>query len=301
MHFDFGEIFTHAWQITWKNKVLWALTILPFLVSLLIIPFWLTFVFINEPNPDAMLRFMQNPVWVTVASILYVGIFVVSIFSQVISRASVTLGVYRVEMNESSMKFTDLLKDGLAYFWRVLGVSFLMFAAMATFMFGLFACTALVSVATMGLGAICVQPLFLLMIPLMLLALAFLEQSEAAVIADRMSVMDAARQSIQLIKSNVWKYLLVTFAIYFVMNMLVSMLMLPFMVPTFLFAMNDFQGNMDFGNMMKFQTVFFVILFPLMALLQGFVLTYMKSAMVVMYLRLTRSNREAQPVAAAAV
>jgi hypothetical protein len=172
---------------------------------------------------------------------------------------------------------------------------------MAAFMFALFACMASVSVATMGLGAICIQPVFLLMIPLMLLALAFLEQSEAAVIADRMNVMDAARRAIELVKSHVWKYLLVTFVIYFVLNMLVSMLMLPVMLPMSLLAINDAQGVMDFDNMMKFQVVFAVIMLPLMTLLQSFLLTYMKSAMVVMYLRLTRSNRESQPVAAVAV
>jgi hypothetical protein len=153
----------------------------------------------------------------------------------------------------------------------------------------------------MGLGAICIQPVFLLVIPLMLLAFAFLEQSEAAVVVDGMGVMDAARRVIELIKSHVWKYLLVTFVIYFVLNMLVSMLMLPFMLPMSLLAINDVQGAMDFDNIMKFQVVFAVIMFPLMAMVQGFVLTYMKSAMVVMYLRLTRSSSESQSVVAAAV
>ena len=28
MNFDFGEVLSHAWQITWKHKVLWIIGIL---------------------------------------------------------------------------------------------------------------------------------------------------------------------------------------------------------------------------------------------------------------------------------
>ena len=44
------------------------------------------------------------------------------------------------------------------------------------------------------------------------------------------------------------------------------------------------------------QVIFGSVLLPVMALVQGFSLTYMKSAMMLVYLRLTRSQASSAPV-----
>ena len=294
MNFEFGEVLTHAWQITWRNKVLWVVTVLPFLISFLLFPVWLIVAFTQNLDPNRILGFMENQNYIVLITVFYLIIFIVSSVLHVISRASVTLGVYRVEAKQP-IAFMDLLKDGLPYFWRILGVALLMIAGMIVFFLAFFACAALLSVATMGLGAICIQPLFLLMIPLMFLVMAFMEQAESAIIADGMSVPDSARRAYELIKTNVWKYMLITFVVYFGMNILISMIAFPFMIPMFLFMMNNFENGMDFSNMYKLQAVFAIVLLPLMTLIQGFALTYMKSAMMVTYLRLTRSTNGPQP------
>ena len=38
MNFDFGEVLTRAFQITWKNKILWLFSALPTLVTFLVFP-----------------------------------------------------------------------------------------------------------------------------------------------------------------------------------------------------------------------------------------------------------------------
>jgi hypothetical protein len=58
----------------------------------------------------------------------------------------------------------------------------------------------------------------------------------------------------------------------------------------------NMETNADFNNMFKLQAVFGLVLFPLMTIIQGFALTYLKSAMMVVYLRLTRSPNAPQPV-----
>ena len=292
MNFDFGAVFTRAWQITWKNKVLWVLTVLPFLVSFLFLPLWLFAVYSQDLNPNRMLRFMENQNLMILISIFYLVIFAASMFLQIISRASVTLGIYRVEMKEHPIGFLSLLEGGLAYFWRILGAACLTAAGMMAFYVVFFACAALASVATMGLGMICIQPLFLLMIPLMLLAMAFLEQAEAAIIVDGMSILDASSRAIELIKNHVWKYVLITFVVYFVMNILITVVMVPFILPMFFFMTDNFESGLDFGNVFKMQSLIIVILLPIMTIIQGFSLTYIKAAMMVTYLRLTRSTSE---------
>jgi hypothetical protein len=76
--------------------------------------------------------------------------------------------------------------------------------------------------------------------------------------------------------------------IYFGMNILISLIMFPLMIPMSFFIMRNLEAGMNFNRMMQMQLVFGIVVFPLMALVQGVALTYMKSAMIVMYLRLTR-------------
>ena len=295
MTFDFGEVLTHAWKITWKHKVFWAISILPFLTMFLFLPFWLVFVFQENVGFDTMSIWMQNPIYMSMAVVAYLIIFAVSIFLQIASRSSLTLGIYRAETVSQPITFVDLLRSGSQYFWRMLGIAFLIGVGTIAIFIAFFAVMGALSVATMGLAALCVQPFFILMIPFSMLVMAFMEQSESAIVADEMSVMDALRRAYGLIKSNIWKYVLLTIIIYFGMNILVSLVAFPFMIPMVFFMTRNLEAGLNFNTMLRMQAVFGVVMLPLMALVQGFSLTYMKSAMMLTYLRLTRHS-QSQPL-----
>jgi hypothetical protein len=295
MTFDFGEVLTHAWKITWKHKVFWAISILPFLTMFLFLPFWLVFVLQENVGFDTMSVWMQNPIYMSIAVVAYLIIFAISIFLQIASRSSLTLGVYRAETVSQPITFVDLLRGGSQYFWRMLGIAFMIgLGTMAVFI-AFFAVMGALSVVTMGLAALCIQPLFILMIPLSMLVMAFMEQSESAIVADEMNVMDALRRAYELIKSNIWKYVLITIVIYFGMNILISLVAFPFMIPMVFFMTRNLEAGLNFNTMIRMQAVFGVVMLPLMALVQGFSLTYMKSAMMLTYLRLTRPS-QSQPL-----
>jgi hypothetical protein len=284
-----------AWQITWKNKVLWAITALPMLPVFLMFPIWFVLVFMDGFDPNKIQSWVENPAFVILGVIFYLVIIVGSVALQIVSRASVTLGVFKVETENQPVVFVDGLKNGLRYFWRTFGVFALISGGILVVFLVFFACMALVSVATMGLGAICIQPLFLLMLPVSMLVMALMEQAEAAVVADELGIMDAVKRAYELIRSNIWRYVLITIVIYFGMNLLMSLVMFPLMIPFIFIMMNNIEGGMDFNNMLKMQAVFGAVLFPVMTLVQGFVMTYLKSAMILTYLRLTRSSNEPQP------
>lgn len=295
MNFDFGEVLSRAWQITWKHKVLWAINLLPLLISFLFFPFWLFSVFQKNFDFEKLSGWMQNPVYVSFAVVLYIVIFAGSIFLQIVSRSSVTLGVYKAEANIQPIAFMDLLKNGFQYFWRILTISFLVGVGIMVVFFGFFAVVGALSVVTMGFAMLCLQPLFILMIPFIWLVMAFMEQSESAVIADGMSAMDSIRQAYELIKSNIWKYVLITIIIYFGMGTLTSLILFPFMIPMFFFMIRNLDAGMDFNSMLRMQAVFGIVILPIIAIVQGFSLTYMKSVMMIVYLRLTRPAQP-QPV-----
>jgi len=295
VNFDIGEVLTRAWHITWRNKVLWAINVLPFLVTLLFFPVWFYFLFTKDLDPNRISRFMENPVFVAVGVVTYFVILTVGILLQVISRASVTLGAYRAATSAHPLAFMNLLREGFKYFWRVLGVFALINGALVVLFLIFFACMILFSAVTMGLGALCFQPLFLLLIPLSVLVMAFLEQAESAIIADELGVMDAVKRAYELIRANLGKYVLITIVIYLGMSVLTSLLFFPVMIPMFFLMLRNMDANMGFSSMMRMEAVFGIVLFPIMALVQGFTLTYLKSAMMVTYLRLTRLSAMAQP------
>ena len=181
MNFDFGDVLTRAWKITWKHKVLWIISVLPFLTMFLLLPFWLILLFQKNVDFNAISTWMENPIYRTIAILVYL-----------------------------------------------------------------------------------------------------------VIIADELKVRNALRRASELIKSNIWKYVLITLIVYFGMNILISMVIFPLMIPMFFFMMRNMQTGPDFNTMIRRQAVFGVVMLPLMALLQGFSLTYMKSAMMLTYLRLTR-------------
>ena len=301
MTIDLGAVLTRAWQITWKHKVLWVVSMLPFLIGLLFFPIWIAFVFSDRLDPDKIEAWVENPIVIIVGIVLYILFIGGSVVLQVLSRSAVTLGIYRVETEGPAVSFMGLLREGSQYFWRILGTILLIGLGLAAFFLIFFACAVVLSAVTMGMAMFCFQPLFLLMTPLIWMVMALMEQAEAAVIADGMNVTDAIQRAYQLIRSNLGSYLLLTLVLYLGLGILTSFIFVPFMVPMFLFMIRSMEsGTPDFNNIMRMQAIFGVVLFPLISVVQSFVLTYMKAALTVTYLRLTRSSGESQPALQAA-
>lgn len=292
MNFDVGEVLTHAWQITWKHKILWVFNMFPVLLSFLFIPIVFIPMFFLGPNALIRQDVVDSPTYVSAFIAFNLFLTALSILVYASGAASSSLGILRVENGSERLSFRDLLQDGLDYFWRVLGVSLLIGAAISTVVLLLFGCMMLVGTATLGLGMICLQPLFLLLYPAMLLAYSLVEQSQAAVIADKLGVAAAIRRAWALLRANFWGFVLVSLVLYFGIFILSSIVMLPFMAP-FLFlplVADSSRTGLDFQALGWILLAFSLILLPVLALVQGFSMTMMKSAFMILYLRLTRST-----------
>ncbi|MBK9924440.1 MAG: hypothetical protein IPP66_04030 [Anaerolineales bacterium] len=290
MNFDFGEVLTRAGQITWKHKVLWLLNLLPMVVVFLIFPIVFVFIFYAEKNPHGFTGISSNPIFVVLIILFELMLVLGSWILSAIARSATTVGVLRAEEGNPAVSFTELLRDGLPYFWRLFGVMLLISLTIGLAFFAIFGCIMAFSLMTMGMGAICVQPLMLLMMPVSLLTMALMEQAEAAVIADNKSVMDAIKYALDLVKAHVWKYVLITLILYFGTMLISSVIMVPLMVPFMGLSFIGFSSNEPFGSSMWMMGLFMLIFIPIMAFVQGIIATFMKSALTVTYLRLTRST-----------
>jgi len=288
MDFDFGEILTCALKITWKHKVLWLFSAMPTIVSFLFVPFMFLPIFFSETDPYREPFFVDQPVYV----LLFIGfslfISALSVVLYGISSSAVTLGVLQVDGGTEKLGTGKLFEDSKPYWWRVLGVLLLIGIGISFIFMVVFGCMTMIGTVTVGLGFICMMPLFLVIYPIMMVLYGFIEISQAAVVVDDIGVTDAIRRGWELVKVNFWRILLISFIVYMGIRILSSIIVLPFMTPFFFFPflMEGGQFEPNPRTMMLFIGGFSLILFPAMALIQGVTITFLKSTYTIVYLSL---------------
>lgn len=297
MNFEIGEVLSRSLQITWRNKSFWGLVILPMMVGFVAIPFYFIPVLIDINSPDSP-AFFDNPVFFVFFFIFHVIFILLNIALATYGYSALTLGIVRVDRGEEGASFKQLLQDARKYFPRMLGVMLLTTFGIGLVFFALFACMALFGMVTVGIGFICIQPFIIVLYPVMMMVYAFMEQAQAAVVVDELGVMEALTKGWELLKANFWGLALISLVIYLGAGFVSSLIIMPFMIPLFFFPFffesNSFDPNV-FGLTIG---GYMLVLFPLMALVQGVTITFMKSAYVLVYLRLTRPSNQPVPAEA---
>ena len=288
MNFDFGEILTSAVKITLKHKILWLFSALPALLSFVFIPVMFLPIFFSNGDPYREPFFVDQPVYM----LLFIGFsFLVSALSVVlyaISSSSVSLGVLQVDGGIDKLGTGKLFEDSKPYWWRVLGVMLLIGLGISFVFMVIFGCMTMIGAVTIGLGFICMMPLFIVLYPVMMVLYGFVEVSQAAVVVDNIGVTNAIRRGWDVVKENFWRILLISFVVYMSISILSSIIVLPFMTPFFFFPFLMEGGQFDPNprTMLLFVGGFSLILFPVIALIQGVTITFLKSTYTIVYLRL---------------
>ena len=289
MNFDFGEILSSAFKITWKHKIFWLFSALPVLVSFLIFPLIFVPVFFMDPGLNSEPYFLENPIYI----VLFIGIsIVISIFSFVlfsISYSAVPLGVIRADEGAEKFTFNELFNDSKKYWLRVLGVMLVISLGVSLVFMVIFGCMILFGAVTAGIGFICVMPIYLLLYPVMMVLYAYIEVSQVGVVVDDLGVTDAIKRGWELVRANFWRIVLISLIVYLGIGFLSGMLMFPLMAPFFFipFLMDGGQGELNPRIMMLFMGGFSLLFLPVMALVQGITITFLKSTYTLVYLRLT--------------
>lgn len=294
MKFDFGEILTSAGQITWKYKVLWLFSALPTLLSVIIVPLVFVPFIITDWDPYGTPYFVESPLYFVIFISVITVFSILNLILYGISYSSLTLGVLRVEGGAKKLGASDLFNGGRKFWWRILGVMLLISIAFSLVILVIFGFMSLMGVLTMGLGFICLQPLFLLIYPLALVLYGIIEESQAAVVVDDLGVIDAIQRGWQLVKTNFWRILLISFIVYFAISLLGGLVAMPFMIPFFFMPfLMDGSSAPDMRTIMLITGGITLLMIPVMALVQGVGMTFLKAAYTVTYLRLTRPKEDA--------
>jgi hypothetical protein len=295
MSFDFGEVLTRAWQITWKNKILWVFGLLSMLIGLLFLPLGFApalSIFLTEDVPF----WFEEPAYMFVFFSLFMLMMVASFFIGALTQAAISVGVLRAEREDEKLSFNETLKASLPYFWRFMGIMAILMGGVFLVMFGFIAIQTLVTLLTLGLGAMCLVPLQFLIYPLMIVVYAWQEQALASIVVDDLSVLEAAKRGWQVFRQSMLPVVLITLILYLGVGMVSGFISIPLMIPFFAIPFVVIEEMENTRALIIAALLCTVAYMPVLAVLQSIVFTYMKSGWMLTYLRLTQNIETVDPV-----
>lgn len=300
MNFNFGEILTRAWQITWKYKVLWIFGILAGCTngggggggggntgfstgpSDFNLPPGVQR-FISQMENFA--NWVEDNLWIFfVIGLVALVLIVISIFLGTIGRIGLIKGSYAAEQGAEALAFGELFSTSMPYFWRVFGLSFLV--GLAVFL--LIIPIILIGVLSAGVGFLCLLPLICLLIPVGFAVSILIEQANRAIVLENLGIFDGIKRSWEIARSNVGPLLimgLILFGITLVIGIIIALPIFIVVFPTiFAFAMGEGQSFAPIYVALACICLYV----PVSWVLNGILTTFSQSAWTLTYMRLTQ-------------
>ena len=302
MNFNFGEVLTRAWQIIWKHKVLWIFGI-----------------FAgcgrgggggsgggqvsgsgDQPFPELERTMNQlgqwisdNPWIVAVIVLLVIVLVILSIFLGTIGRIGLIRGTYRAEAGAERLNFGEVFSESTPYFWRVFGLSLLIFLIALLVFIPLVLGGTLFSVVTAGIGMLCLLPLICLLVPLLWALSVVIEQANVAIVLENLSIGDGFRKGWEIVRANVGPFLILTLIIFIgsgVVGFIIAIPLIAAVVPLIFGAASN-----------NTAPIWITVLccaayFPVLLILSGILNAYVQSIWTLTYMRLTRPLQDNAPV-----
>lgn len=301
MNFNFGEILTRSWQIVWKHKVLWIFGILAscsrgggggsggggggggngFDPS-------------TAPQFSGFEQWMSDNWWIfIVIGLVTLILIILFIFLGTIGRIGLIKGTYQVEQGSEKLVLGELFSESMPYFWRVFGLSFLFGIAFLIIFLPFVA----FGVLSAGIGFLCLLPLICILVPISWVVTIIIEQANAAIVLDNLSLMDGLRRGWEIVKNNLGPALimgLILFVITFVVGLVIA---LPVFFIVFPSLLGYFAGGGENTTPLILMSVCFCLYLPVALVLQGIMTAYTGSAWTLTYMRLTKPPQDNTPVA----
>lgn len=295
---NYGEVLTRAWKIVWKFKVLWIFGILASCgtgsgnggggnnVS---------YQFSNGELPPQFEQFFANSErffnemwWVGGLLICLTCVLIlVAIFLTTIGRIALIKGTLKAEEGAERMGFIELFNASTPYFWRVFGLSIMLFFLFFVLvMFGVLVFMA-ATMLTFGVALICLVPLCCLLIPVMWAVSVILEQAYIAIVVEERGVADGLSRGWEVAKSH-WEPMLVMGVILVlgaaILGLLLAVPLFLIMFPLF-FTMGLTGGD----NMapLAIGGICFLVYLPVLIVAGGILKAYVQSAWTLTFLRVT--------------
>jgi membrane-anchored glycerophosphoryl diester phosphodiesterase (GDPDase) len=306
MNFNFGEVLARAWQIVWRNKVLWVFGIfaacsrgggggpggggggrttpgenpLPQL----------------EQYMNQLARWIEDNPWIIAVMILLVLVFVViSIFFGTIGRIGLIRGTYQADTGAEHLTFGELFSNSTPYFWRVLGLSLLIFVITLIIFIPLALLGVAFTALTAGIGVLCLVPLICLLIPLGWALSVVIEQANAAIVVDDLGIGDGIRKGWEVVRNNIGTMILLALILFIGSAVVGFIIAIPVAAATIPLLFGLSAQNNTVGVALWPALLCCAVYFPVLLVLNGIITAYMQSVWTLAYLRLTRPAATTPP------
>lgn len=301
MNFNFGEVLTRAWQITRRYRVLWIFGILAGCTSggggggggggntgfstgpseFDVPPEIRRFVLMMEQ----FAAWVEDNLWIFIVIGLAVLVLIaISIFLGTIGRIGLIKGSYQAEMGAEKLAFGELFSASLPYFWRVFGLSLLIWLAFLL----LFIPLILLGVITAGVALLCLLPLICLLIPVGFAVGILIEQANRAMVLEDLGIFEGVKRSWDIARANIGPLLvmgLILFGITLVLGIVIALPIFIVVFPTiFAFAMGEGQTFTP----LYIALACICLYAPVSLVLNGIMHTFTHTAWTLTYLRLTQ-------------
>lgn len=291
MNFNFGEVLTRAWQITWKYKILWGAGFAMMMAAFLIFPVMLVpmFALFTSDGPS---HWFDSPLLWIVMGVGFLFMLIISYGLSSLLRPMIVIGAVKAERGAERLSFGELFSEGKSFFWRFLGLM-LLFAAGLLLVSSIFSAVQIIaSLLTMGLASLCMIPLSFLIYPLMYIAIVLLELAETAIVVDGLGVMDSLRRGWEIVRANKMTIFIVALIMYVGLGMISMIVMLPILFPMMFMPMFMIDDSLPRG-FLWILGICTMVFFPIMAFIQGIVIVLTKTGWVLTYMRLSPSSNNA--------
>lgn len=310
-NFNFGEVLTRAWQIVWKNRVLWIFGILASCGR-------------GGSNfnsgssgqgdggfgtpPDLPPQVMEIFQWIeqnlttfiVIIITLTCIIWIVTIFLSTIGKIGLIRGTTQIDGGAESLIFGQLFSESTPYFWRIFGlgliasIPFLVLVVAAivaglAFLIPLSVSSGSDTPPILGLGLI---PLVIgcvcLLIPLSIIINLVVRQAENAIVLEEMSVLPSISRGWEVFRNNLGPIILMAiilavigFAVGFIIAIPIFLAVVPAIIA---FAAGEAQNWMP----LALAGVCICLYIPISLLLNGIAIAFTESAWTLTYLRFTK-------------
>ena len=300
---DIGAVLSKAWQIVWKNKILWIFGILASCGS----------VNGNQSNyrmgsEDVSVQtqqwFNQLPDWqiaLMVGAIILVTliIIVLVIFLSTMGKVGLVRGTLQADQGATKLSFGELFNGSLPYFWRVFGLNLLV--GLVAFVFAIAGLLAAVlgTAITFGLALLCIIPLVCLLIPVGWVVSVVVEQSINAIVVENLGVMDGLRRGWEVVKENAGNYVVMSLILFlgvgliggFIITLPIALVAIPAMVSLF---SGEQVGNSGFW----ISGLCFLGYLPFLLALSGLLQSFTSASWTLTFMRLTGKTAFVEPLPA---
>jgi hypothetical protein len=299
---DYGEVFSKAWKIIWKYKILWLFGIFASCSGGggngggSSINSGAQFSG-NEYGYSNNLNYIEP--WavaliIAVVILLVIVIAVIVIAVSTVGRTGLIQGAKMADENEDAqLTFSSIFNSVKPFFWRVVGLNLLIMVGYFAILLILGLIYLFSAVLTLGLALICLLPLCCVLIPVFWVLTTFVEMANVAVVVEDLSITDGLKRGWQVFRDNLGEMIVMGLVLVLggaIVGMLIALPMILAFIPMLAGILTAVFGEtkaLVTGGVVV-SVLCCAAYLPVLIVIGGIIRAYIGSAWTLTYLRLTR-------------